>query len=320
MSSDIPLSTWKAALAQLEQLRSLDDHLVGEAGQQRRALLKGVNWLRADGVLTHIMAPYFDSELETEVEVDHDAAVYRYQSVERRSQAITRPIEEITCYCFEIGTFLDGLAALLGIAERFASSRLKPLVADNLWYLGDVRIADSRAYAPIFFCRYLDRLLKNPVAMHAALSDARFSPGGIVLYFTARETSVSLPNRHQIRPILDFMVEDGGALHFDLPMLGRVLMGLATDVNAQPAAWFDETTGRLKLPHLPEVVTFVGIQKKIIKVFWDARLGVPLSWAEVKVLSGSTQKGIDGAFGKDVPWCDWIEKVRHGKYRIHWQG
>ena len=95
------------------------------------------------------MVPFLDSEQEVEVDIDVDAAVYRYRSLQQRSRIVERPLSEITLYSLQVDMWLTDMASLIGIEARHLS-RNRSCVPGHLWHLGDVRIAGTHDFAPVF--------------------------------------------------------------------------------------------------------------------------------------------------------------------------
>lgn len=223
----------------------------------------------------------------------------------------TRTVMGPSVYTVRLDAFLDHLTRLLDM-EPSRATRRRCLVSEHLWYLGDLRIQGTHAFAPVFLGRLL---VAAPIeAIQHALSDPILERAGMVLALSS--TDLALPNGHQLRPIEHLLMPGRDDEEFDLAAVDRVLRGLPAEASAKPEEWFDQKSGQLKLKHLPNPVTFIGIQKKIIEIFWKARTGTPLTWADVKRLCGSGAKSIDRAFTKNDPWFEWIERVEYGKYRI----
>lgn len=305
----------KRSLGHLERLRQVSEPNLGLNLGWDLAELKQRGWIYREAYLTHVMVPFFDSEEEVEVEIDEAAGVYRYFNPQQRNQILTEPLEDITGYAFKLDVLFDHLAQLLPIEPRFAARR-KCLLSEHLWYLGDVRLDGSHAFAPIFYTRQPHRARTE--ALCTALADPMFERGGVVLAVAPH--AINLPNGHQLRGIDDFLVDENNVEHFDCEVFQRVLRGLPQDLATQPEAWFDEKTGLLKLKHLDHAVRFSGLQKKIVAIFWNARQGPPLTWAEVQFRSGSASKELERAFGGKKPWSVFFERVEYGKYRIRSSG
>jgi hypothetical protein len=302
-------------LRALDQASSLSQCVLLEDLDPGAADMESRGWVYRNGYLTHVMAPYFDSEEEVEVEVDESAEVYRYRSPQQRSRIVCRPLRDITRYAFRLDALQKDLGQAVGL-EPCQVARRKCLIPEHLWYLGDVRLPKPRASAPIFLGRRLSRVPTE--ALGRAFSDPIFEPGGVVL--ALRAPPLVFPGRHQLRAIDDFLIGDGQDRRFDRDALARVLRGLPPDVGDEPEEWFDDKTGQLKLKHLPDIVIFKGIQKKIVTVFWKARHGAPLAWADVQIQTGSGSKDLEGAFGGNKPWTDFFVRVEYGKYRMRWSG
>ena len=197
------------------------------------------------------------------------------------------------------------------LIPRCAASRRRCLVEHHLWYLGDLRVGNRHAFAPVFFGRRLKDAPAEQIT--TALSDPAFGTGGVVL--ALKDPKLALPNGHLVRAVADLLIVEDGEEQFDLPVLERILVGLPADPADEPEEWFDAKTGGLRLLHLQETVYFSGIQSQIVEFFWKSRHGAPLSWAEVKRRTFTASKGIDDAFkGRD--WSQWIERVGHGKLRL----
>lgn len=299
-------------LQRLEHLAATDTTIVGSQLDERfRQTLLQRGWLTLTGYCSHRDVEVLDDVYEeVEVTIDEASGSYSYPHPYRPAVVLNEPLVEISRYRFLWQPFFDYLASLLGIEHRFAGRR-RCLVDHHLWYLGDLRVGNCHAFAPVFF----GRRLKDAPADQAtsALSDPAFGTGGEVLALT--DPKLALPNGHQVRAVADLLIVEDGVEQFDLPVLERILVGLPADPAEEPEEWFDAKTGRLKLRHLPEHAYFSGIQLQIVEFFWKSRHGAPLSWAEVKRQTLTASKGIDDAFkGRD--WSQWIERVGHGKLRL----
>ena len=136
-------------LAALERLPRVDSRVrAAELGRCRPTFLQR-RWITEEDYLTHLMVPVLDSEQEVEVEIDHDAAVYRYRSPQQRSRTVERPLADIALYTFQVDAWLADLASLIGIEDRRRSDR-RHRVPGHLWHLGEVRIACTHDFAPVF--------------------------------------------------------------------------------------------------------------------------------------------------------------------------
>ena len=272
-------------------------------------------WIYPDGYLTHVLAPYFDSQEEVAVEVDESAGVYRYRSPQRCNRMVCRPLPHIVRYAFRLESVWADVSRWIGL-EPLPPARRKALIPEHLWLLGEFVIPKTRATAPIFLGRQLSRVPTETFSR--ALSDPILESGGVIL--ALRAMPLALPGRHQLRAISDFLVGDASDPRFDQKALTRVLQGLPPSAADEPEEWFDEKTGQLQLKHLPATVTFTGKQKKIVAIFWKARHGAPLRWAEVQAQSLSGSKELERAFGNKKPWSDFFVRVDHGLFRLRWAG
>lgn len=298
-------------LQRLERLDRMDSTLFGRELLSFGRLLLDRGWIAGMGYFSRIDVEVMDDIFEeVEVTVDESAGRYTYPHPFRRKVILSGPLMDVTRYRFQREPFFDHLATLLGIEPRFASRR-RCLIEHHLWYLGDLRVGNRHAFAPMFFGRRLKDAPAEQIT--SALSDPAFGTGGVVL--ALKDPKLALPNGHQVRAVADLLAVEDGLEQFDLPVLERILVGLPEDPADEPEEWFDAKTGGLRLLHLQETVYFSGIQSQIVEFFWKSRHGAPLSWAEVKRRTFTASKGIDDAFkGRD--WSQWIERVGHGKLRL----
>ena len=300
-------------LQRLERLDRMDSTLFGRQLLSFGRLLLDRGWIAAIGYFSHIdVEVMYDIFEEVEVTVDEAAGRYTYPHPLRRKVILSGSLMDVTRYRFQREPFLDHLSTLLGIEPRFAGRR-RCLVEHHLWYLGDLRVGNRHAFAPMFFGRRLKDASAEQIT--TALSDPAFGTGGVVLALA--DPKLALPNGHQVRAVKDLLIVEDGEEQFDLPVLERILVGLPADPTDEPEEWFDAKTGRLQLKHLEAPVMFEGIQAKIIELFWKARDGAPLSWtAEVKGRSGSVAPTLDKAMGGKERRELFIEIVARGKYRL----
>jgi len=298
-------------LQRLERLDGMDSTLFGRELLSFGRVLLERGWIAGMGYFSRMDVEVMDDIFEeVELTIDEAAGRYTYPHPFRRKVILSGPLAEVTRYRFQREPFFDHLAALLGIAPRFAGRR-RCLLEHHLWYLGDIRVGKRHAFAPMFFGRRLKVLAAEQIT--TALSDPAFGTGGVMLTLT--DPKLALPNGHQVRAVEDLLRVQGGEERFDLPVLERILVGLPADPADEPEEWFDAKTGALRLQHLQETAYFSGIQSQIVEFFWKARHGAPLSWAEVKHQTSTASKGIDDAFkGRD--WSQWIERPGHGKLRL----
>jgi len=298
-------------LQRLERLDGMDSTLFGRDLLSFGRLLLDRGWIAGIGYFSRIDVEVMDDIFEeVEVTVDEAAGRYTYPHPFRRKVILSGSLMDVTRYRFQREPFFDHLSTLLGIEPRFAGRR-RCLVEHHLWYLGDLRVGNRHAFAPMFFGRRLKDASAEQIT--TALSDPAFGTGGVVL--ALKDPKLALPNGHQVRAVKDLLIVEDGEEQFDLPVLERILVGLPADPADEPEEWFDAKTGGLRLKHLQETVYFSGIQSQIVEFFWKSRHGAPLSWAEVKRRTFTASKGIDDAFkGRD--WSQWVERVGHGKLRL----
>ena len=268
-------------------------------------------WVTAEGHLTHVMAPFLDSECEVEIEADPDAGCYRYRSP-LDGRTVVQPLNEIALYGIQIEPWLADLARLIGIEDRRRASR-PCRTPQHLWHLGDMRIAGTHDFAPVFVGRAWARA---PVAgTSSVLADSVWSRGGVILQ--ARRVQADLPRDHVIRALDEFVRVDDGQDVFDASAFDRVLRGYVTPSGApEPVEFFQGN--RLKLPHFPESRELSAERAKIIKQMWsaDGKAAPEVSWAEVNRVANTGYQSFDDAFGGKAEREDVIALVKRGKYRI----
>lgn len=288
--------------------RVLGSHLLGYAKSfaQKR-------WLVPQGHVTHILVPVLDSEEEVEVWVDEVAQTYGYDCPAWRGRKVVRPLEDLRLYVFNPDLWLDELTALMGI-EPARRSRRRTLVEWRLWHLGDVRIAGTHDFAPVFVgCKF--RAEPTP-EVGAALRDPIWPRGGVVLRHSS--TVLDLPGEHVARCLSDFVrsAEDGTTV-FEGALLNRVLQGYVSPATASEPEQFLKGK-RLKLPHFKQSREMAAERAKIIKALWGdtGRAAPQMTWAEVNELANTGYQSFDDAFGGVKAREDVIEKMGRAKYRI----
>ncbi len=307
------MMTLRHILFALERLRDISERVTGTNFGLTGMSLAEQGWFMPDGHLTHVHAPFLDSEEEVEVTVDEDAGLYRYVSAQRGARVVTRPLSEIALYRANPDAILEHLASLLAIRQT-ATARRQCLVNGHLWYLGEFRIGNTPASAPIFYGRALSAVPAN--LLEEKLTDSRHEHAGIVL--TPNLPARPIATRHPLRLLDDFLHAADGRECFDLPALTRVLTGKPADAANVAEEWFDEPGGELKLRHLLKPEKFIGIQKAIIALFWRARDGDCLAWTQdVKNQSGSVADTLDKAMGGKERRELFIERTPlRGCYRL----
>ena len=294
-------------LVTLEQAPSFQDSF---SADRLRGFAEGFlarRWVVEQGHLTHILVPVLEGEDEVEILVNEDAGTFSYSSPGHRSRVTTRALSEIALYAFNIDAWLDDLTEIFAI-EPSRRARTRTVIESHLWHLGDLRVARTHQFAPIYVARCLPQSQQD---WRNALLDAIRPSQGVVL--TAVETDASLPNGHQGRD-LDCLLFDGpDGPTCDRDVLDRLLRGMPVDA-ANPDEYFDERTGELKLPHMQSSKTFIGFQNKVISILWKERHQSHVKWSEVKTRA-NCGKDLDTVFGKGA-WTTWIENVGRGIYRL----
>lgn len=306
------MSVHLSFLEALERLPQIDSRVMAAGLGRCRPEFLQRRWITEQGYLTHVMVPFLDSEQEVEVEIDQDAAVYRYRSPQQRSRTVERPVAGIALYALQVDTWLTDLASLVGIEERRRSDR-RHRVPGHLWHLGEIRIAGTHDFAPVLVVRTWERA---PAAeMTSMLSDPIWPRGGIVLRH--QRDSVELPRDHVMRGLHEFVRVDDGQDVFDASAFDRVLRGFVTPSGApEPVEYFQGN--RLKLQHFFESRELSAERAKIIKQMWsaDGKAAPEMSWAEVNRIANTGYQSFDDAFGGKVEREDVIDLVRRGKYRV----
>lgn len=268
-------------------------------------------WVTDEGHLTHVMAPFLDSECEVEIEADPDAGCYRYRSP-LNGRTVVQPLNEIALCGIQIEPWLADLALLIGIEDRRRASR--PCRTPNhLWHLGDLRVAGTHDFAPVFVGRAWAHAPDADTS--SVLADSVWPRSGVVLQ--ACRTHAVLPRDHVIRTLDEFVRVDGGQDVFDANAFDRVLHGYVTPSGApEPVEFFQGN--RLKLPHFPESRELSAERAKIIKQMWsaDGKAAPAVSWAEVNRIANTGYQSFDDAFGGKTEREDVIDLVKRGKYRI----
>lgn len=312
MNSESSISAHLHFLATLERSPRIDYRVM--AGALGRCIPEFLHrrWITADDYLTHVMVPFLDSEQEVEVEIDVDAAVYRYRSLQQRSRILERPLAEIVLYSLQMDTWLADLASLIGIEPRHIS-RSRSCVPEHLWHLGDVRIAGTHDFAPVFVARAWERAPEE--AVRTVLGDAIWARSGLLLRHG--QSPALLPRDHVMRGLDEFVRVDDGQDVFDASALDRVLRGHVTHSGVpEPLQFFQGS--RLKLPHFVVSRELAPERAKIIKQMWgvEGKAAPEMSWAEVNGIANTGYQSFDDAFGGKAEREDVIDLVKRGKYRV----
>lgn len=91
---------------------------------------------------------------------------------------LERPLAEIALYSLQVDAWLTDLASLIGIDARHLSGR-RSCLSGHLWHLGEVRIAGTHDFAPVFVVRAWERAPEDE--MYSVLGDAIWVRGGVLL-------------------------------------------------------------------------------------------------------------------------------------------
>ena len=270
-------------------------------------------WIVPAGHLTHVMVPFLDSDQEVEVEIDEDVGRYTYRSPQN-GRTVAQPLADIAVYSILMDVWLADLATLIGIEDRKRSSNLCR-TPGHLWHLGDLRIAGTHDFAPVFTGRAWSSAPQDKTV--AVLADAAWSRGGVVL--CPRRLDASLPRDHALRGLDEFVSVADGKDAFDSDAFDRVLRGYVTAVGEpEPVQFFNDK--RLKLPHMASSLELTEARAKIIKQMWGTEGSAPpvMSWAEVNgaVTVNTGFQSFDDAFGGKADREQVLELVSRGKYRV----
>lgn len=272
-------------------------------------------WIAQRGYLTHVPVPVLDTEQDVEVQIDLQAQVYSYRSPQYRARILQRPLADIALYAFEMDAWLADLAALMGIEQR-RQPACRVCFADHLWHLGDLRIAGTHEFAPVFVTRAWERAPHSQV--RAVLEDPIWPRGGIVLrYLHQQRLPISLPREHVMRGLDEFVGTDNGQDVFDASAFDRVLRGRATTgAKPEPEQFLQGT--RLRLPHFAQSRVLPHKQAEIVRLMWgvQGRPAPDMSWSEVKAKTDTGCQSFDDAFGGKAEREDVIAMVKRGRYRL----
>ena len=294
-------------LIALERARKLDGPLVaGELGGFTEIFLAR-RWIVVDGYQTSLLAPVLDTEEEVDVVIDEDAGTFSYRSCGYRFRQVTRPLSEITLYAPNVDAWLDELTNIFDI-ETARRARKRELIEAHLWHLGDLRIARTHQFAPLYVARRLGQCASG---WESVLRDQIRPSQGIVL--TATDVDLELPNSHQARALTSLLVSGVEETRCNLDVLNRLLRESSADDNQDE--YFDKRTGELKLTHMNQAKTFAeGYQRAVIALYWKERHLHSIKWSDVRTCT-NCGRDPDSVFGKKV-WREWLENVGHGLYRI----
>lgn len=296
---------WEFLIA-LEYARDIEQRM--QAQQWRGCCDQFVQrrWIIADGHLTDLVVSAHGSEDEVEVDIDEKAGTFSYRSPGMNTRTITRALSDIAIYVANVDPWIDNLTELFQI-ENSRRSRKRTVIDGHLWHLGDLRVARSSQFSPLYVARRINEIGQD---LPRALLDPIRPSQGIVM--TAFDASLELPNGHQLVKLDELLIDRGAGQQCNSELLDRLLRGIpagARDSNE----YFDEKAGELKLIHMGESKVFVGKQKKVILLLWKERHQAARKWSEVIALT-DCGKDPDSVFGKGL-WSQWLERI-DGRYRL----
>ena len=293
-------------LIALEYAREVEQRMEAEQWRGFRDQFVQRRWIVSDGHLTHLVVSAHGSEDEVEVDIDEAAGTYSYRSPAMNSRTITRALTDITIYVANVDAWLDELTELFQL-ENSRRARKRTVIEGHLWHLGDLRVARSHQFAPIYVGRKIDqcghelaKCLLNPIR-----------PGQGIL-ISASDSAINLPNGHQLLALDRLAIDAATGVILDEELLDRVLHGVSAEA-ANPNEYFEDSTGALMLTHLAQPKVFKGIQKSVIKMFWKERFSNSLKWADVVTQTGC---GRDPGSVFGTTWDQWLERVEYGRYRL----
>lgn len=293
----------------IDSLSSLDTPVLATTFGRDRSQLLQRGWITDEGHLTHVMAPFLDSECEVEIEADPEAGYYRYRSP-LDGRTVVQPLNEIALCGIQIERWLTDLARMVGIEDRRRASR-PCLTPQHLWHLGDLRVAGTHDFAPVFVGRAWARA--PAVNTSSVLADPAWSRGGVILQ--ARQVQADLPRDHVIRALDEFVRLDDGQDVFDASAFDRVLRGYVTPSGeSEPLQYLQGT--RVKLPHFASSRLVSDTRAAILKVMWGVEGKTPpaMKWADVKTQVHSAARSFDEAFGDKETREDFLVLVKSGGY------
>ena len=293
-------------LACLEHARNVDVNVVADELRGCAEQFATRRWIIRDGYQMSILVPVLNTEEEVDVAVDEERGTYSYRSPAHPRRFLTRPLEDISTYAFNVDAWLDAIAEILEI-ENAHRARGRDVIDGHLWHVGNLRVGRSHQFAPVYVARRLAQCTED---WRKPMVDAVRPGHGIVL--TAGEIDAEFPNGHQRCGLDAILIADPDGITCDRDVLDRLLRGVPVDVT-DPEEWFDERTGELNLVHMAAPKVFKGKQKAVIATFWKAREQASLKWSEVIERTGCS-KDPDSALGAD--WNQWIEKTAYARYRI----
>jgi hypothetical protein len=292
----------------LEHARSIDARVISAELRGCASPFAARRWIVPDGYQTSILAPVLNCEEEVDVVVDQERGIFRYRSPAQPSRVLTRSLDEIAIYAFNVDTWLDAIVDAFEF-ENAHRARRRIVIDGHLWHLGNLRVGRTHHFAPIYVARRLTQCADD---WRKRLIDALRPSHGIVL--TAGEVDVDWPNGHRRCGIDDLLIASGDGIACDIEVLNRMLRGTPADGDELNDR-FDERTGELKLHHMTAPKVFSGEkQKAVVAAFWRGRHESSIKWSDVVARTGCGRDP-DSVFGKKV-WREWLESRGHGLYRL----
>lgn len=291
----------------LERARGIDTRVVADELRGCAAQFAARRWILPDGYQTSILVPVLSCEEEVEVAVDQGRGTYSYRSPAHPRRFLTRSLDEIAIYAFNVDAWLDAIADVLEF-DNARRARKRDVIDGHLWHLGDLRVGRTHQFAPVYVARRLPQSVND---WRQPLFDVIRPSHGIVI--TAGRLDVELPNGHQRCGLDDLLIANAHGITCDAEVLDRLLRGVSADA-AGHGEWFEERTGELKLAHMADSKVFKGKQRAVIAVFWKERGQASLKWSDVVTRTDCGTEP-DNVFGKGA-WREWLDHVDYGRYRI----
>lgn len=205
-----------------EQARSVDAQVVAEELRGCAVRFATRRWIIREGYQTSILVPVLNSEEEVNVAVDEERGTYSYRSPAHPRRVLTRPIEDICTYAFNVAAWLDAIAEILEI-ENAHRARRHDVIDGHLWHLGNLRVGRSHQFAPVYVAR---RLAQCADDWRNAMFDAVRPGHGIVL--TAGNLDADLPNGRKRCGLDALVIADIEGTTYDRDVLSYTLEDVAT--------------------------------------------------------------------------------------------
>lgn len=128
------MSAHLSFLAALERLPRVESRVMATALGRCRPEFLQRRWITEEDYLTHVMVPFLNSEQEVEVEIDQDAAVYRY--LVNREDLVRLVAHLVTCREFNkwlaTGASCHNRARLCKLGQTWHRKRCSLSLASRL--------------------------------------------------------------------------------------------------------------------------------------------------------------------------------------------